>query len=284
MGNKTAKLLIVLLLVCLPSQAFGALLYDASGEFTDHGRGATTDDLTTLTVLVWFYPTSLAETEGVIISKFRGLANEGWQFYKRTDGNLSFAFARVPSYMTYTTDTAPLSIGTWEFAAAVADQAASPVAKIYHGDLGAIAAEQTYGTAADGSGTFGLDNARQLYVGNRDAGGGNAALGGRVAIAAVFNRVLTLAEIQSWQFQPRALSGCVLFVAEGFNGVGTQADWSGTGNNGTVTNATVANHVPLPAPFAGAVEEDSIVAKASLPQRIMIAFKNLLVRFKEIFA
>jgi len=64
-----------------------------------------------------------------------------------------------------------------------------------------------------------------------------------------FDRALSLGEIRSLQFHPRVLSGCVLYSHYGFNGTGTQPDWSGKGNSGTVTGATVSNHVPLGSPF-----------------------------------
>jgi hypothetical protein len=44
---------------------------------------------------------------------------------------------------------------------------------------------------------------------------------------------------------PRPIAGCVGFWHLGANGVGTQPDWSGNANAGTVTGATVSDHVPL---------------------------------------
>jgi len=68
---------------------------------------------------------------------------------------------------------------------------------------------------------------------------------GNIAIVAVVDRVLTLGEIQSWQFRPRVVSGTKLFCHLGYDGVGDQADWSGTVGTGTNTGATQADHVPL---------------------------------------
>jgi hypothetical protein len=68
---------------------------------------------------------------------------------------------------------------------------------------------------------------------------------GRGAILALFNRVLLLPEIQAWQYRPRNLSGCVGFWRLGSNGTATQPDFSGNGNSGTVTGATVAEDPPL---------------------------------------
>ena len=57
--------------------------------------------------------------------------------------------------------------------------------------------------------------------------------------------MLSLAEItQHWmRSQNHANSKVLMHV--GYNGTGTQADWSGHGNSGTVTGATVSAHVPL---------------------------------------
>ena len=36
----------------------------------------------------------------------------------------------------------------------------------------------------------------------------------------------------------------------GYNGTGTQPDWSGNANSCTVSGATLSNHAPIGAPFA----------------------------------
>ena len=61
----------------------------------------------------------------------------------------------------------------------------------------------------------------------------------------VHNTDLALAEIQRQQFRPHPLASTLVFCMLGYAGTGTQPDWSGNGNNGTVTGATVADHVPL---------------------------------------
>jgi len=62
----------------------------------------------------------------------------------------------------------------------------------------------------------------------------------------VIRRRLTLGELQQLQFAP--LGACNVTNTEllfEYHGTGTQADYSGNGSNGTVTSATVADHVGL---------------------------------------
>lgn len=124
---------------------------------------------------------------------------------------------------------------------------AGEVVNIYLGDLSTVPTECTYGTATDGSGTVTDDSAANLWVGNNP--GGTLAWQGRIAGVHFCDRVLTLGEIQrQWmRFDANANSRIISHL--GFNGTGTQPDWSGSGNPGTVTGATVANHVPSGAPF-----------------------------------
>ena len=85
------------------------------------------------------------------------------------------------------------------------------------------------------------------YVGNSP--GFVDAFVGRIGFFGVWNRAMPLGEIVSHQWCPRKTSGCDALYHLGFNGVAAQPDWSGSGNTGTVTGATVSDHVPLSSPF-----------------------------------
>jgi hypothetical protein len=134
---------------------------------------------------------------------------------------------------------------TWNYVGFTFDIAgsANEVIQIYKGNLTTVAAEISYAYRTDGSGTLNSDAAANFSIGN--ASGYGAAWPGTIAWFAHWNRVLTLAEVVEQQFNPHVTSGCVLFMHLGYNGTGTQPDWSGNGNNGTVTSATVSDHVPL---------------------------------------
>ena len=65
------------------------------------------------------------------------------------------------------------------------------------------------------------------------------------SVTSLHNRRLSLGELKTQQFAPHPVSETVLFVPLGFNGTGTQADWSGNGNNCKVTGATQSADVPI---------------------------------------
>ena len=72
---------------------------------------------------------------------------------------------------------------------------------------------------------------------------------GRMGFFHVISSELTLNQIIAQQYRPHVRSDSQVFMHLGFNGTGTQPDLTGKGNNGTVTGAVVADHVPLGPPF-----------------------------------
>lgn len=72
-------------------------------------------------------------------------------------------------------------------------------------------------------------------------------LNGRIGWLQLYNRQLTLAEIQSIQFKPRALAGCKAWWSLGLHGVATAVDFSGNGNTLTATGTpTLGDNRPRP--------------------------------------
>jgi hypothetical protein len=219
----------------------------AASDVINIGSGASLDDLDPFTYLVWLNPTTLTANR-VLFRKIQ----TGVKILQLSNGSgdLQFAVSRSGAATNYTTNSSPLAAtGTWIFLAATYNSAASAgqVHNIYKGTLTAAATECTYATATDGSGGSTTDATGDQSIGGRV--GASSAFQGAIAVAAIFNRELTLGEILSWQFDPRVMAGCVAFHHFGFNGVSTQPDYSGRGNAGTVTGATVSAHVPLKRPF-----------------------------------
>lgn len=225
-----------------------ALLFGgAATDRVDHGSGSSVDNLNPLTFAAWIYPTSLSNAL-TIFQKGTFGTGTARAFTIRADGNLNMAVSRATTATSYRTNTTPLSANVWRFVAVTFDSGAGAgqVVNIYTGALTAAATEATYGTATDGSGAVGDDSAHPFVVGNDATATPASAFPGRIAVAAYFNRVLSLVEIQSFQFRRYPLSGCVLRAEYGYAGTGAQQDYSGSGNTGTVTGATVADHVPIP--------------------------------------
>jgi hypothetical protein len=157
-------------------------------------------------------------------------------------GNVELIVARSVTASSYITNDTPLTANSWLCFVITYDSSASAgqLIHIYHGSASAALVESTYGTSTDGSGTIPSDNA--MVLGNNS--GAASAFQGRIAYIAQFNRVLSLTEGISWQFFPRVMSGCVLFTPIGFNGTGSQIDYSGVQNNGTVTGASLTPDGP----------------------------------------
>lgn len=201
------------------------------------------NNLTALTWVVWLFPTTRT-TNRVILQK-------GDQHFIRlsgTTGNVRFFRDRTTD-TDYITNSTPLaSLSTWYCLAITFDSAATPTVHIYIGSLTATMVECTYGTAIDGSGALASDGLGSLVWGNNNAS--TIVFQGSIAIPMMFNRVLTLRELQSLQYQPRVISGCQIYQQLGYNGTSTQTDYSGNVRSGTVTGATVGSHVPLRSPWA----------------------------------
>ena len=210
----------------------------------NHGSATVLDNLDPFTVIMWMYPTTLTNGR----RPYTKGAQNTFSIYG-TAGDLSFERLRTTSTI-YTTNNTPLAtLNKWYFVAFSFNSAGATgqIVNIYVGNLSTFAVEATYGTATDGSGSLNTDATANLIIGNRPVA--DSAFQGRIAWVGVWNRELTLGELRAQQFRPHKTSGCVLFTHYGFNGTGTQPDWSGSGNPGTVTDATVSSHVPLGYPF-----------------------------------
>jgi hypothetical protein len=193
---------------------------------------------------MWIYPTTFTE--------FNSWMDVGSKPVVRVSGTdeIGVRWSRATTNCIYATNNANLVLNAWQYICATIDQAggAGQVVNVYKGTRDAAATECTYATAQDGSGAFSSNSGVTAFAG--DNGGGEAA-GCRIANLRVWpNVILTADQIVShqWRMLP-VVAGCKLWTEYGYNGTSTQPDWSGNGNAGTVTGATVGDHVPLGPPF-----------------------------------
>jgi hypothetical protein len=232
---------------------FGALTTDR----VVHGSDASLDNLDPFTCALWVYPTTVTGNR-VFLSKSSAAGSPNGKFFgfEGATTRLQFIQDRVTTDSVYVTNLSALTTNKWWFIAVSFNSAgaAGEIVNIYQGDLSATLAEGTYSTATDGSGANRDDSAISLAVGNTTPASPASAFQGRIAWCGVWNRELSLAELRMQQFRPHKTSGCVLFTHYGFNGTGAQPDWSGNANAGTVTGATVAEHVPLGPAFGWDVD------------------------------
>ncbi len=230
-----------------------SLLLDANGEFVSCGSGTIVDDMTLLSTMAWINLTSLGA--GAIISKFLGASALGWEFIQSAStGELQLDWEASTTDLSYITSSTPLaSAGVWYYVAIVSDPFTVDGTHIYVGDLTTLATEETYGTSIDAVGSLNGDAAVNLFLGNRDAGGGNLDLLGHIHSIILYESILTLAQVQAHQYRmlpgvagATAVRGCWY---PGAHGATTVPDISGSGQTGTITNATVSAPAPVPLPF-----------------------------------
>jgi len=232
----------------------------ASSDRVQVAAATNINDLTTLTMLAWVFPTTLTGNRCIMAKATSATAGKLFRI-NGTGGNIELLINRATDTQYVTNDTPLATTSKWYLVAATFDSGASPPVHMYVGDLAAVAAERTYGVQTAGSGSVDADNAINLVLGNH--AGNNVAFQGRIAVAAYINRVLTLGEIKQWQFRPRVLVGTVGLWMLGYNGTSTQADLSGSGNPGTVTGASVGDHVPLRPLWGGAAQSWVATAAAA---------------------
>ena len=242
---------------------FGA----ATTDRVDIGAGSSLADLDPFTIFAWVFPTGTTANRAILGSRGQGAASVRQLRLNGSggsSGNLELRVTRATTSTSYITNTRPMNVSnTWVCVMATFDSAASPTGRIYTGTLAALLAEATYGTSTAGAGAVSAESSASHTWGNRDVGGFASAFQGRIACGLYLNRVLTLGEGLNLQFFPRLLANTKNFVLLGRNGVGTQPDLSGNGNNGTVTGATASNGPPLGWPFfRSAAEASSVIAAA----------------------
>jgi hypothetical protein len=223
------------------------LFTDASTNRVSHGTGL--GNWTAASYAFWYYPITLTAGRN-ILNMFTGSfvvpsiavgsvgTDELRMTWRRGGGG---------SNMIYETNNADITANKWWFVGVTVDQAAGAGVKVvfYLGDLNTLATARTNGTTTDVSSGYASNNGQTFYVG--DNGTDSTAHAMRMGTLLFFpSAVLTQADFQRLQFRPLPLPSSVrLFTHYGFNGTGTQPNWTGNGHSGTVTGATVAAHVPL---------------------------------------
>lgn len=213
----------------------------------DHGSATNLDNMTAGTVVMWARPTDVGNVVTHLWMKGAFDTNDEQVAFKEgTDGTkISFRIERATTRDNATTATGFWAANTWYFLAFTWDTVTPATPKIYKGTLTSSVVLDTDGTS--GSGSVDDNSADPFVVGNKSKSSEtyNRAFHSNIAWTGVWNRALSLGELQDQQFRPHVTSGNILFTHYGFNGVNVQPDWSGNGNAGTVTGATVSPHVPL---------------------------------------
>lgn len=213
---------------------------NGTSQNINYGSAAAIDNFTAYTILVWLKLNTLSTFTNVI-TKDSG-APTGWLIYiHNPTTRIAIDAGRATQGMSNIAATGTLSTATWYCLAFTVDHAATPVGHIYLGTLTSNMAEVSYQLQRDGSGAFNADAAGSFTVG----GAASSAAGVTFDRVMYVNRALTLGECQSWQFAPRVLPNTAIYTICGRTGTATQPDYSGGGNSGTVSSATLADPAPL---------------------------------------
>lgn len=251
MTNRLTKFLIAILLLTLPLQALGALEFGTRANSVKYNQ-AVFDDMPDGTMAMWA-KTSTFDRQ-VPYSK------------NGSDNRLEFGASAGPvggfinrvvdlNVNAATTTFAHYGLNKWMFIVWTWDLSTNGNNKLYIGDLDSFAQQpSSYALQTAGSGARTSDAAFDLLIGEHFLSAGRE-WDGPIANIYVADKVLSDAEVRQLQFGGTITDQASLILSTqiGYNGLGTQADWSGKINNGTAsgTPATVA-HVPLGFPFAQA--------------------------------
>jgi hypothetical protein len=221
---------------------FGA----ATSDRVTYGNPGNLTEASAVSFAVWFQLSTFTAGRR-LMSKSAQDGNGGPAFSLTGTDELQMTFTKSSVNALANSNTLTVGTGVWYCAIGVYDPADTQP-RIYFGSLTAPIAEVGYAAGATiGSGTS--NSTANLVVGNQANAGPTLALQGDIARAAAVYAVMTLADMQRWQFKTQPLANCKLLTYPGLFGTGTQPDYSGNGNHGTVTGATVTAPPPLSAPF-----------------------------------
>lgn len=222
---------------------------DFSGGTTakiNAGQASILDDLTPTTQMAWVRLNAdpPAQLSGIL---WKGLFGSGFRFLVihtasalgfNIDGSTELEVrADLSDFGAYP------GANAWFFVVGQAEVGAGNGAqRLFMGSESAFAAEPSvYFKQQDGASPNSNAGHDQL-IGNRESD--SRQFDGDIAFAAIWNRKLTLGEIIQQQFRPTPTSGCVAMWFPGWQGTGTQRDYTGRGNNGSVTAASIVSGWP----------------------------------------
>lgn len=241
---------------------------DSSTDRVECGNSSELNDIAAGTIIVWHLPDGQGNDEGWA-AKISG--GDGWDWSAPADTDaMRFILRRIGGNINVnsTNSTQVIATGVWNYNAVAWDiNGADADQKLFYGRLNvAVTEADNYTFQSVGSGAVYSDAASNFTIANIPGGGG-ASFDGKIALLAVWDKQLTLAQIEAQRHMlDKAIesANCVGFWNLGLYGTGVQPDWSGNGNNGTVTGATVSPHVPLSLFAASRAFTRPTVAEAAL--------------------
>lgn len=226
----------------------------ADANYISHGSAAALDDMTAGTVAFWLQSTSATARQTVLWKEpnwestlAEHQATPDWYLFIGRATTAMFVRAAVSAFAAYGTSKWMFFVATWDFAS-------SANCRLLIGDVSTPAAEpSSYLDQVAGSGSTSPSNAANNWTVGRNFSSSGRQWVGPIAAHWAFNKALSLAEIQQLQWRGRIAdwASCLIYSEYGWNGTGSQPDWSGHGNAGTIAGTlTLADHAPRRSPFA----------------------------------
>lgn len=225
----------------------------STADYVNHGSDTSLDDLDPITVMCWIYLNTL-----VASSSARNLAfnkatagDEGFSFYPGgASDNQVTSLVRQGSGTWLVKDAsntnfAHFGVNKWLFCAAAAEFGVA--GKTLIGDLSNAPTEPSSYDVNNqvGSGSLSTDAGQNFYVGSGRTLTTFFGVNGIIAFGHIVSGYLTDQQIYQQWMMPHVISGSRMFRWYGLDGtMGTQYDWSGYQNNGTVTAATYSDSYP----------------------------------------
>jgi hypothetical protein len=191
-----------------------------------------------ITIMTWFTISNLSPGN---FTRLWGIGNVTVLQHTNASTDVVCFIDRVTTDSQSATNNFSMATNTWYFLGITYTEAAG--CKVYKGTLTTTPVELTYSTQTVGTGATVDHSATAVIVGNR--GSKAAAWGGDIASVAIVDGILATGQMASWQFARLPTASMNLYSELGFNGTGSQADWSGSGHAGTVTGSAVVAHVPI---------------------------------------
>jgi hypothetical protein len=230
-----------------------ALDFNASGRRIIVPSSASLDNFTSFSGIVWINLAALAKDDYILFKGNAGGLRRWRLILDDTSGNLQFVVDRTTGLGYTTTSTIGASTGSWEAFAFSYDNSDSTQSahKIFKGTLtSAFVEEGIYGAGQGSANSIATDQDGDLAIGINPDALPTSFLNGSIAVVKLFDSLLTLDEFIAEQWIAHTnRTDCVYNPPMGFTGTTTQVDLSGNANNGTITGATISDHVPLPSPF-----------------------------------
>jgi hypothetical protein len=238
---------------------------------------STINSLTACTRLVWIYWDTFA-ANGAICGK--GSAATRRLLTVSSSGNYVAGADRttVAVFSTQALLTAfspAITTGKWVCLALTVDLSVNASGKLYAGDLSTLVTEPSpYNFVAGTAAPAADDSGFSLHIGYDDET--QTSPDAKIAIFGLWNRVLSLAELQAQQpYQSLVVpTGCVCFLnldSTASNPLSQQPDLSGNGNHGTPAATTSVTHPALlsggPPPTTGGAGDPLLTTRLQQPSR-----------------